>query len=261
MQTIKLRSELLIALKQGSVYLHQAQNTIAKIRTTVADKSRRLHDLLRVADKALRKLSASSRRAMVASNEKITKLGLELFIALKQLTLRAQLAKNAFVRWGNRVVDKPRRLREALRAREIGLRRILASSPDAIIVTSGDRRFVAANPKALDLFGISEANIRKFTIDAFIPSSKIPDFDVAGSSFMKREERRGKCNIRRLDGTLRVAEYVFVANFIPRQHLSRFRVVIPNKGHFRFIAMERHNLQVWQPNTNSSAFRPAGANV
>jgi PAS domain-containing protein len=116
------------------------------------------------------------------------------------------------------------------------VRKLLAGSLDAVVVTNGDRRFVAANPKALDLLGISEANMRQFTIDAFLPHGQILDFDGAGPPFMRRQERRGKCKIRRLDGSLRVAEYIFVANFAPRRHLSRFRDVTPEKVKVKFIA-------------------------
>jgi PAS domain-containing protein len=102
------------------------------------------------------------------------------------------------------------------------LRKLLASFPDAIVVMNGDHRFVAASPKALGLFGISETNMREFTIDAFLPGGQILGFEVDGPPFMRREERHGKCKIRRLDGSVRVAEYVFVANFVPFRHLSRF---------------------------------------
>jgi hypothetical protein len=69
----------------------------------------------------------------------------------------------------------------------------------------------------------------KFTIDAFLPHKQILDFDGKGSPFIKREERHGKCRIRRLDGSLRIAEYAFVPNFTPRRHLSRFHDVTAEK--------------------------------
>jgi PAS domain S-box-containing protein len=122
-----------------------------------------------------------------------------------------------------------RRLQETLREREDGLRRLLANSPDAIVVTNGDHRLVAANPRALDLFGISEANMGKFTLDAFLPHAQILDFDSNGPPFKKREERHGKCKVRRLDGSLRATEYTFVTNFAGRRHLSRFHDVAPKR--------------------------------
>jgi PAS domain S-box-containing protein len=153
----------------------------------------------------------------------ITKFKSQLFAALGQMTVYLQRAQNAFTRLARRAADKPRRLREAFRSREHDLRRLLASSPDAIVVTNVDRRFIAANPKALDLFGVSEANMRKFTIDAFLSHCQILCFAAHESHFMRREKFHGECTIRRLDGSLRVAECILVANFAPYRHLYRFR--------------------------------------
>jgi PAS domain S-box-containing protein len=164
----------------------------------------------------------------------ITKFRSGLFFALEQMTVHLQRAQNTLTRLVRTFAEKRRRLQEALREREDGLRKLLASSPDAIVVTNGDHRFVAANPNALQLFGVSETNIRQFTIDAFLPGGQILDFDANGLPFMKREERHGKCRIRRLDGSLRIAEYTFVTNFAGRRHLSRFQDVTPEK--MKFIA-------------------------
>jgi PAS domain S-box-containing protein len=164
----------------------------------------------------------------------ITKLRSELFIAFEQMAVHLQRAENALTRLVRGFAEKHRRLREALREREDGLQKLLASSPDAIVVTNADHRLVAANPRALDLFGISEANMGKFTIDAFLPHKQILDFDGNGPPFIKREERHGKCRIRRLDGSLRIAEYTFVTNFAGRRHLSTFHDVTPEK--MKFVA-------------------------
>jgi PAS domain S-box-containing protein len=158
-----------------------------------------------------------------------TKFRSGLFIALEQVTIHLQQAQKALTRLGRSVADKHRRLQEALRERENRLRNLLASSVDAIIVTNSDRSFVAANPKALDLFGISEKNMRKFTIDAFLPHGQILDFEINGPPFVRGEKRSGKCNIRRLDGSVRIVEYTFIANFVPGRHLSRFRDVSREK--------------------------------
>ena len=155
----------------------------------------------------------------------IAKFRSGLLIALEQIAVHLQRAQNTLTRLARSVVERRQRLKEAIRDRENSLRKLLAGSPDAIVVTNGDHRFVAANPKALGLFGISETNMRKFTIDAFLPSSQILDFDADGPPFMRREEKHGKCKIRRLDGSVRVAEYVFVANFVPLRHLFRFHNV------------------------------------
>jgi PAS domain S-box-containing protein len=219
MQITKVRSQLLIRLEQVAVHLRRAQNTLSTLGEGVANKTLRLQRALRARKNDLRKLLASSLDAIRVTNGTITKFGSELLIKVR-VWLRQ--AENTLSVLGESVAEKPRRLQEALRDRENGLRKLLASSPDAIVVTNGDHRFVAANPKALGLFGISETNMRKFTIDAFLPGGQLLAFDAKGLPFMKRVERHGKCKIRRLDGSLRVAEYVFVANFVPLRHVSRF---------------------------------------
>ena len=159
----------------------------------------------------------------------ITKFRSALFIASEQMAVHLQRAKNMLARLVKSFAETHRRLQETLREREDGLRELLASSPDAIVVTNADHRLVAANPRALDLFGISEANMGKFTLDAFLPRQQILDLDGNGSPFMKREERHGKCKVRRLDGSLRVTEYTFVTNFAGRRHLSKFHDVVPKR--------------------------------
>ena len=160
----------------------------------------------------------------------ITKLRSGIFIALEQLTVHLQRAQNTLMRVARRVANEHRMLQEALHERENALRSLLASSRAAIVVTNGDRRFVAANSKALALFGISEKNLTKFTIDAFFPHREILNFERNGLPFIRGEERGGRCTIRRLDGSLRVTEYTFVANFVPGRHLSSFRDVSVEKG-------------------------------
>jgi len=99
---------------------------------------------------------------------------------------------------------------------------VLASSLDATVVTSVGRRFVAANPKTSSLFGISETNMKMFTIDAFLSRGRIPFFDENGAPFISRKEKHGQCKIR-LDGSARVAKCLFVAKYLPLQHLCKFR--------------------------------------
>jgi PAS domain-containing protein len=113
---------------------------------------------------------------------------------------------------GRAVADKPGRLREALRVKENDLRDLLANFFDPVVVTDVGCRFVAANQKGLDLFGVSETNMRMFNIDAFISVGQTAYFDGNGTPFIGRTERHGQCNIKRLDGSLRAAEYMVVAN-------------------------------------------------
>jgi PAS domain-containing protein len=207
MAITKFGSRLLVAWRQVGVYLQRTQNTLLSPARSIAEKRKRLQQALRA---RAHDLLASSLDAIVATNARITKFGSQLLAAWQQVGVYLQRTQNTLLSPARSIGEKRRRLQQAVCARENDLRKLLASSLDAIVVTNGDRRFVAANRKALDLFGISEANMQEFTIDAFVPRCQIHNF---GS---------GNCKIRRLDGSLRVAEYIFVANFVRRQHLCRF---------------------------------------
>lgn len=117
------------------------------------------------------------------------------------------------------------RLQEALREKENNLARIVADSPDPMLVTDDLHRVLAANSAALDLLGVSKMNLSKFTIDAFLPYGQIHCFERTGPPFVKGAERLGECVIRRLDGRVRTVEFTFQANFVSGRHLSRFREV------------------------------------
>ena len=69
---------------------------------------------------------------------------------------------------------------------------------------------------------VSEANMTQFTIDAFLLESEILYFGGNGLPFMSQKETQGECKIRRLTGSLRIAEYIFVAKFVPFRHLFIF---------------------------------------
>ena len=176
----------------------------------------------------------------------ITEFASQLSTALKEVSGRLRQAPNLLTRMGRGVADKPRRAPEALRARGNELRKLLASPLKAVVVTDDNDRFLVTNPKALDLFGVSPTNVTKFTIDIFLSHGQVLNFTRNAShftAFIRRRERHGKCKIRRLDGSLRVAEYVFVANFAPRRHVFRFRDVTPQDGPVQFNRGFEHQQQ------------------
>lgn len=156
----------------------------------------------------------------------ITKYGSQLSTALEQASVLFWRVRNTLTRLGRSVADKPQRLQKALQSRKNELRELLASSADAVVVTNADRSLVAANSQALDLLGLTGTNMKKFTIDVFLSRYQIQHFNRQILRFTKRETRRGRCEIRRLDGSLRVVEYSFVTNFTPFRHLCRFRNII-----------------------------------
>src|SRR5215831_4089983 len=220
MEFTKSRSQFFNALEQMTGYVRQPQRTITRLGTSVAT---RLQEGLHAIKSVLRKLVAIPLNAAAVTDGTDAATSRQVWIRLQHIAVHLRQAQNTLIRLGRSVFDKPRRLQEVLRARENALRMSLASSLDAIVVINGRRHFVDANPKALDLFGISQTNMGKFTIDAFLSRSQVPKFEGNRSRFAKREAKRGKCEIRRLDGSLRVAECIYIANFVPFRHLYRFR--------------------------------------
>jgi len=219
MEVIRLKSQVFLALEQ--ITLHLRQKKITAWRRSVA-KSSRLQEALRASTNGLWIVAAACRDATVATNTKITR---EIRSRLGHVAINLQRAQNTIMRLRSCVADQPRRLEESLQARENDLRKLLTSSPDAIVVVDSSRRFVEANPKGLDLFGVSDANMRKFTADTFLSRGQIPEFDGNNSPFRGRNANCGRCLIRRLNGSLRVAEYTYIPNFVPYRHLFMFRNV------------------------------------
>jgi len=217
----RLGSEVSSASRKAIVQVRMAQGTTATLGRTGVDKARKLWHRL---ESELRTLWAGCHDAIVATDGKIAGLGSQVSAASKQVAMKLRKAHNAITGLARTIVDKPRRIREARRARENELRSLLATSLEATVVTDSNRRLVAANAKALELFGISEFNIRNFTLDAFVPNFKWSD-----SSFENQEVRLNRCKIRRLDGGLRFAECQFVAGIVPRRYLCKFLNVAPSK--------------------------------
>ena len=117
----------------------------------------------------------------------------QLSNALEQVSVHLHEVQSTLARLGKNVAEKPRQLQEALHARENDLRKLLTTSFDAIVVTNGERRFVTANARALDLFGISGRNLTMFTMDAFLPQRQVAGLEEGGAPFMHRREKRGEC--------------------------------------------------------------------
>jgi PAS domain-containing protein len=186
-----------------------------------ADKAQKLR---RESETELRKLGTGCHDAIVATEGKIAGLGSQVSVASKQVALEVRKAQDAVIDLARNVADKPRRTREARQARENDLRCLLADSLDPVVVTDSGRRLVAANAKALELFGISEFNFGHFTLDTFVPN-----FDWSDLSFESRGDQLRRCKIRRLDGGLRVAECQFVSGIVPRRYLYKFLRVAPYK--------------------------------
>jgi PAS domain-containing protein len=142
----------------------------------------------------------------------------------------------ATARPDRRITRKPLGLQDSVRTRENSLQLLLTISLDPIVVITAEHSFADANRRALDLFGISRTNMMEFTIDTFLSYKAIAKCERYRSAFIKRVEKHGKCEIRRLDGSLRRADYIYIPNFAPLRHLFRFRNVSTNQ--FRPVEIE-----------------------
>jgi len=223
----RFRTQLSKASEKWMEHLRPGRSMFSRMRKRTAEKLQNLLEVVRSAENGLRRAARNSSDGVVLINCSIGKSRSKLSSAFEQEAARLRRAQSTLRGLLNRVIEKPRRLRQELHEREKELRDLLASSLDPIVVTNDNRRFVAANQKALELFGVSEKNLGSFTIDVFFLHGPKLGFDGRASLFMSRQERHAKCKIRRLDGSLRFAECVFVANFVPCRHLCRFYDVTP----------------------------------
>jgi len=183
-------------------------------------------------------LLGSYRDGIVMANAKILIFTARLLIGLKSVKAILLRAHETLTKLARRIADKPRRLRDERRERENDLQELLTTCFDAIVVTNSNRRFVTANSRALDLFGISERNITMFTIDAFLPHRQIVEFSGNGAPLMNRKEMEGACEIKPLKGSLTVAQYTFVPNIAPGRSLYRFR------------SAQDRSIRMWSKNTH-----------
>jgi len=132
MEITKFSSQLLAALEQVTAYPRRALNTLTVRGKTVLEKTRRLQESSRAND--LRKVLASSLDLTAAAMDKIIASRSQLFAAFAQVTAYLRRTLNTLTLRGKSVLEKTRRLQESYRASE--LRKVLASSLDAIVVTS-----------------------------------------------------------------------------------------------------------------------------
>jgi PAS domain-containing protein len=202
----KSRAYLAELLERTSVQVRQARQAL------VSDKQK----IEKVAD-------AGYAAAMVAASRGFKKVGTQIYMPLEYGTRSIQRAGHKVANAGREIASKPRRMREQRKARENDLLNLMATSLDAIVVTDDEHRIVAANTNALQLLGVSYANIKNFTLDSFIASGQVAGFIGHGASSGRGEMKKGKCKIRRLDGNVRLAEYEFTANRVPSRHLCIFR--------------------------------------
>lgn len=222
----KFRSQLSISRDQVSARLRPAENVLDQLQRRGANWLREVREDF---TNDCRRLGPDSRHMLIIANEALARLGSRVFAASKHVTMKLQRAQNAVSGSAGSIAFNPREIRRSHGTSGYDLPNLMASSHDPVAVTDGNRRFVAANAKALELFGISEVNMRNFTLDAFVASVELPDFHWSNRWPKGRQAKLNRCKIRRLDGGLLVAECQFVAGVVPHRHLCKFLNVAPYK--------------------------------
>jgi len=219
-----LRVEAAFRSRQAAVQLEKAQHALADAgRSTAA----RVGAARRGLENELDRVEASLRNAAVATTEKLTSVGSGVSDAAGRTAASMAGAGRVVASAVKNVIEKPRRLREARRAKEEELRELLVASGDGIVVTDDSRRLVVANSLALEMLGISEFNMRQFTIDAFVEHADQLAAERNGSTIEADETSRKQRKIRRLDGGLRLADCEYAAEFVPKRHVYTFRNIGP----------------------------------
>jgi len=171
--------------------------------------------------------AADSRRVLVLAHESLARVGSQIFAASAPATAELHPAPCAVVASTGSIAFQTQGIAQSRATSERDLHNLVAGSPDPVVVTDGNRRLVAANASALELFGISELNMRNFTLDAFVSSAGPAALDWGHTRSKDREAKLSRCKIRRLDGGVLLAECEFVAGIAPRRYLCRFLNVAP----------------------------------
>ena len=158
---------------------------------------------------------------------------LRLYAAAHQVGQRVQSVHRALIHFGHVVRTGRSRLQEVLRKPDTELAKILIDSTEPVVVTNDAHRILAANTAALTLLGVSETNLHRFAIDAFLPSEQVRYFERNGPRFGRSAERVGECEIRPLIGRPKVVEFSFQENYTLGSHVSKFHVVAVRKNLLR----------------------------
>ena len=204
------------------VRLRQAQFGLANLNRTFADKARGLGDVLRAKVMDSGQWLEGVLDAITVMKDKTRKFASRFLVASEQLTAPLRRIKNEFAGIKKSIAEEPQRLKKTFHGNENVLPNLLRSSSDAMVVMNKELRFVGANAKALDVFGISEKNMTMFSMEAFLRSQILPN-DDSGAPLTSHKEWHGECKIQRLDGSLRVVDFIFVANYFPLLHVCMFR--------------------------------------
>ena len=128
-----------------------------------------------------------------------------------------------------------------LSQRERQLRAVFEGTLDALVITDDEGRYVAANPAAADLFGLSRSELVGEHIADFASESE--NFGAQWERFRAEGEARGEFELVRPDGETRIVAFAATANVLPGRHLSALRDVTDQIEHERELGQERARVE------------------
>jgi PAS domain S-box-containing protein len=136
---------------------------------------------------------------------------------------------------------KARNRHRRLSEREQQFRAVFEGTPDALVITDDQGRYVAANPAAADLFGLERSELVGKRLAAFTPD----DVDVGEewAAFLDEGTRRGEFELVRADGEVRPVAFAATANVLPGRHLSALRDVTERTRREQELSEERARVE------------------
>lgn len=136
---------------------------------------------------------------------------------------------------------RSRRRHRHLSRRERQLRAVFEGTLDALVIADDEGRYVAANPAAADLFGLSRSELVGKRIADFAPERA--DAEERWTAFLEGDEARGEFELVRADGDRRVVAFAATANVLPGRHLSALRDVTDRIENERELGQERARVE------------------
>jgi diguanylate cyclase (GGDEF)-like protein/PAS domain S-box-containing protein len=114
--------------------------------------------------------------------------------------------------------------------REQELRAIVDTTSDALLVANDAREYVAANPAACRMLGLSLDELLGRRIDDFMPGADSLAIEEAWREFLEVGQQRGEIGLRRPDGGEILVDFAAVARHLPGRHLSILRDITERKA-------------------------------
>jgi PAS domain S-box-containing protein len=125
--------------------------------------------------------------------------------------------------------------RPALQRVQDKFRAVFEEACDAMLIANDDGRYIDANQRAADLFGVQRQQLLGRSIDEFTPEEI--DIEEAWQEFRESGRERGTFPIVRPDGTQRTVEYNAEADIVPGQHLTILRDVTEREDRIQRIEL------------------------